>query len=96
MSPEYAIHLVRHALYLALELALPLLLIAMVTGILFSFIQSFTKAQESSFTFIPKVLTVFLGFALLLPWMFKLLTKFTLHLFVHQWDQIVQAASHVY
>jgi flagellar biosynthesis protein FliQ len=96
MSPDYALHLVRHALYLALELALPLLLAAMLTGILFSILQSFTKAQESSFTFIPKILVVFMGFALLMPWMFKLLTKFTLHLFVYQWDHIVKAASHVF
>lgn len=96
MSPEYAIHLVRHALFLALELAAPLLIAALVVGVGFSILQSFTKVQESTFTFVPKVLVVFLGLALLMPWMLKLLSKFTLQLFVHQWDQIVDTASHVF
>lgn len=68
MSGPLAVDLVRHAVLLSLMVAGPLLLTAMIVGILVSLVQAVTQLQEQSLTFIPKLAMVALVFLLTLPW----------------------------
>jgi len=82
MTPEAVLDIGRGALYLTMLLAGPLLLSALVVGLLIGIFQAATQIQEMTLRFIPKVMS--LGFALLVagPWMLRNWTEYTSSLFV--------------
>jgi len=81
MTPEAVLDIGREALYLTVLLAAPLLLSALVAGLLIGVFQAATQIQEMTLSFIPKLIV--LVFALLIagPWMLRLVTEFTTRLF---------------
>lgn len=48
--------------------ASPLLLTAMVTGLIVSLVQTITSLQEQTLSFVPKALTVLGVLLLIMPW----------------------------
>jgi flagellar biosynthetic protein FliQ len=64
-----AVDLIRSAVFLALLTAAPLLLAALVVGVLISVLQTITQIQEQTLTFIPKLLAMAIMFILMLPWL---------------------------
>src|SRR5689334_9558653 len=76
MSSGLAVDLVRHAVTLALMTAAPLLLTALVVGVVVSLIQAVTQLQEQTLTFIPKLLTLGLVFVITLPWLLSQLIEY--------------------
>ncbi|MFT4518755.1 MAG: flagellar biosynthetic protein FliQ [Halioglobus sp.] len=82
MTPEAVLDIGREALYLTMLLAGPLLLAALVVGLLVGVFQAATQIQEMTLSFIPKLAS--LVFALLIagPWMLRNLTEYTIRLFV--------------
>lgn len=76
MSGPLAVDLVRHAVMLALMVAGPLLLTAMIVGILVSLVQAVTQLQEQSLTFIPKLAMLSLVFVVTLPWALSQLVEY--------------------
>ena len=72
----------REALYLTMMLAGPLLLSALVVGLMIGVFQAATQIQEMTLSFIPKLIA--LVFALLFagPWMLRLLVEFSQRLFL--------------
>ena len=81
MTPEAVLDIGREALYLTVLLAAPLLLSALVAGLLIGVFQAATQIQEMTLSFIPKLIV--LVFALLIagPWMLRLITEFATRLF---------------
>lgn len=71
MTEALILELVRTALSLAISLAAPLLGVALLIGLTVSVIQTATSVQEQSLTFVPKLLGVGGGTALLLPWLLE-------------------------
>ncbi len=61
--------------------ALPILLTAMVVGMLIGIFQTATSIQEQTLSFIPKLLAVVAMLALLGPWLFRLVGDFAISLF---------------
>jgi flagellar biosynthetic protein FliQ len=49
------------ALWTIIITASPLLLISMVVGLVISIFQTITSIQEQTLTFVPKILTIFIG-----------------------------------
>lgn len=76
MSGPLAVDLVRHAVMLSLMVAAPMLLTAMLVGILVSLVQAVTQLQEQSLTFIPKLAMLSLVFVLTLPWALSQLVEY--------------------
>ncbi len=76
MSGALAVDLVRQAVLLSLLVAAPLLLTALVVGIVVSLVQAVTQLQEQTLTFIPKLLALALVFALTLPWALTRLVEY--------------------
>jgi flagellar biosynthetic protein FliQ len=62
------VDLLREMLLLLTLLAAPLLLAAMITGVLISLLQAVTQIQEQTLTFVPKLLAMGGVLLLLLPW----------------------------
>ncbi|OCG60095.1 MULTISPECIES: flagellar biosynthesis protein FliQ [unclassified Gilliamella] len=58
MSPEYISTLAIQAIKVAASLAGPLLLVALVTGLIISLLQAATQINEMTLSFIPKIIAV--------------------------------------
>ncbi len=89
MTPEMVVGIGREALLMTLMVAGPLLLAALVLGLIISIFQSITQINEMTLTFVPKILAVALVLMIFLPWMIAKLTDFATHLF----DLIPQLAG---
>jgi flagellar biosynthetic protein FliQ len=76
MSTTLALELLRGAVTLVITVAAPLLLTALVVGVLVSLVQAVTQIQEQTLTFIPKLLIMALVFVLTLPWAVSRLVEF--------------------
>ena len=62
-------------------LAAPLLLSALVVGLLVGMVQAATQIQEMTLTFIPKLAVLGLALIVAGSWMLGLITDFTINLF---------------
>ncbi|MBF0284592.1 MAG: flagellar biosynthesis protein FliQ [Magnetococcales bacterium] len=81
MPIETVTHLITKALEVALLISAPLLLTALVAGVLISLFQAVTQIQEMTLTFIPKILATFVVLILVLPWMIQTLIDYIRNLF---------------
>ena len=73
--------LMRGGVFQILILSAPLLLTALVVGLIVSILQATTSIQEQTLTFVPKILAIMLVLALLGGWMFSSLGDYTVQLF---------------
>ena len=78
MTPEAVVQILRQALLTALWVAAPLLVIGFVAGILMSLVQIVTSIQDSAFNTIPRLAMFLFGLLLLMPWMLKKMTAYSL------------------
>lgn len=81
MTPESVMTLGYEAMKLALLLGAPLLLVALVTGLLISLFQAATQINEMTLSFIPKLLAVFATLVLAGPWMLNSVVDYMRNLF---------------
>lgn len=81
MTEDMVISLGRDAIWTTVLLAAPLLISALVVGLVVSIIQAVTQINESTLTFIPKMLTIVVVMIILAPWMTQMLTSYTTELF---------------
>lgn len=81
MPLAQVLDLARGALTEALLLAGPLLVVALLVGLLVSVIQAVTSIQEQTLAFVPKLFAVGLTFLILLSWMLQSIMKYTIELF---------------
>ena len=58
MTPESVMTMAHQAMYVALLLAAPLLLVALVVGLVVSLFQAATQINESTLSFILKLIAV--------------------------------------
>jgi len=64
-----------------LMIAAPLLLSALLVGLIVAILQATTSIQEQTLTFVPKIAAILLMLALLGGWMFSSLREYTVELF---------------
>ncbi|PXX96459.1 flagellar biosynthesis protein FliQ [Halomonas sp. LBP4] len=83
MTPETVMGLAYQGMKVTLFLGGPLLLTALVTGLIVSLFQAATQINEMTLSFIPKILGVFVVLVLTGPWLLKLITDFTRELFMN-------------
>ena len=77
MNEEITLEVAREAILVTLQVAAPLMLIAMVVGIVIALFQAMTQIQEMTITFVPKIVVIFIGMLVLLPFMLRTLSTFT-------------------
>ena len=78
MSPEVVMEVARQAIKVTLLVSLPILGIGLLVGVLISLLQAATQIQEMTLTFVPKILSIFVGLLFLLPWIMNHLMGFFL------------------
>ena len=81
MTPESVLALGTEAMKIALSHAGPLLLSALVTGLVISMLQAATQINEMTLSFIPKILAVLAAILVAGPWMLSLLLDYMHNLF---------------
>lgn len=81
MTPETIMTIGQRALEITLMLAAPLLIVALVTGLVVGAFQAATQINEMTLSFIPKLLAIALALTLAGPWMLKLIVSYTRELF---------------
>lgn len=81
MTPTMVIELGRQAVEVTLLLGAPLLLAALVTGLVVSVFQAATQINEMTLSFIPKLVVMFVALVVAGPWMLELMTDFMRRLF---------------
>jgi flagellar biosynthetic protein FliQ len=77
MTPEFVVDIGRRAVETVLTLTAPLLIVALVTGLIISIFQAATQINEQTMTFIPKIVAVLVTLLIFAPWMIKVMIAFT-------------------
>lgn len=81
MTPETVMTIGRQALEVTMLVSAPMLLAALVTGLLVSIFQAATQINEMTLSFIPKLLVMFVVMIVAGPWMITLLVDYMRQLF---------------
>jgi flagellar biosynthetic protein FliQ len=81
MTPEMVMTVGQRALEMTLLLAAPLLLVALVTGLIVGAFQAATQINEMTLSFIPKLMATAVCLVIAGPWMLKLIVGYTRELF---------------
>jgi len=69
MTPESVMTMGRTAMEITLMVSAPLLLVALIIGLIISIFQAATQINEATLSFIPKLIGVFIALVLAGPWM---------------------------
>jgi len=69
MTPESVMTMGHRAMEISLLIGAPLLLVALIIGLIVSIFQAATQINEATLSFIPKLLAVFATFVVAGPWM---------------------------
>lgn len=77
MTPESVIAFGQHALYVGMMVGAPLLLAALVVGLLVGMFQAATQINEMTLSFIPKLVVMALVAVITGPWMLRTLVHYT-------------------
>jgi flagellar biosynthetic protein FliQ len=82
MDNGFVVEITNQAIKVTLMLAAPMLLGALVVGIMVSLFQAVTQINEQTLSFIPKILVIVMALVLMSPWMMDTMTSFTRDLYV--------------
>ncbi|TYR82732.1 flagellar biosynthesis protein FliQ [Priestia megaterium] len=83
MDGEFVISLAEKGVYTILIVCGPLLLLALVVGLLVSIFQATTQIQEQTLAFVPKIVAVLVGIVFFGPWMLSKMVSFTYDIFAN-------------
>lgn len=81
MSPELVMTIGQRALEITILLAAPLLIAALLVGLLVGVFQAATQINEMTLSFIPKLIGMAVTVAVAGPWMLKVIVSYTRELF---------------
>jgi len=81
MTPGTVMEIGRQAIETTLMLAAPMLLTALVVGLIVSIFQAATQLNEATLQFVPKLVGIFLVLILLGPWMLQYMMDYIQRLF---------------
>ncbi|EIJ81486.1 flagellar biosynthesis protein FliQ [Bacillus methanolicus PB1] len=81
MTSEAVISIAEQGIYTVLIISGPLLLLALVVGLIVSIFQATTQIQEQTLAFIPKIVAVLLGVVFFGPWMLSHMMSYANEIF---------------
>lgn len=76
MTIEAVTDMANRALYLIIEVSLPVLIVSLVIGLIVSIFQVVTSIQEQTLTFVPKIICVFMALMVFGHWMLTSMVEF--------------------
>jgi flagellar biosynthetic protein FliQ len=81
MTPESVMTIGRQALELTLTISAPILLTALIIGLVVSIFQAATQINEQTLSFIPKLIGMFAVLVIAGPWMVNQMVEFIQRLY---------------
>ena len=76
MTPQTVMSIGQGALEMTLLVSAPLLLAALVVGLIVSVFQAATQINEMTLSFIPKLIAIFAALLIAGPWILTMLTDY--------------------
>lgn len=81
MNEDMVLYIGSEAIKTMVYVGGPLLIAAMVIGVIVSVLQAITQINESTLTFIPKMVAIVLVLVVMAPWMIEVLKTYTITVF---------------
>ncbi|MCM3709928.1 flagellar biosynthesis protein FliQ [Sporosarcina luteola] len=81
MTGEVVIAIAERAVWVILLTSGPLLIVALVSGLVVSIFQATTQIQEQTLAFVPKIIAVLVALIFFGPWMLARVTAFATDIF---------------
>jgi flagellar biosynthetic protein FliQ len=81
MGSDQIVALLRHTIETALWMGGPLLIAAVIVGLLINVVQVLTSLQDMTVSTVPRLAAVAAAVLVLMPWMVRRIAMFTLQLF---------------
>jgi flagellar biosynthesis protein FliQ len=81
MTPESVMTFGRQAMEVTLMVAAPLLLVALIIGLIVSIFQAATQINETTLSFIPKLIGIFVALVVAGPWMLTIMLDYMRRVF---------------
>ncbi|MFZ3032669.1 MAG: flagellar biosynthesis protein FliQ [Parvibaculum sp.] len=69
MTGPEVVDIARQSIYTMLQIAAPMMIVALVVGVAIALLQALTQVQEMTLVFVPKIVAIFLVLLLALPFM---------------------------
>jgi flagellar biosynthetic protein FliQ len=88
VTDELIMQLGQETLKTAALLSAPILITALVVGLVISVLQAITQINEATLTFIPKIIIVAVVIVLTGPWMLDIMSRFTINLLENITDYV--------
>jgi len=76
MTPESVMTIGRTAMEVCLMVAAPMLLVALIIGLVVSIFQAATQINEATLSFIPKLVGIFVALIVAGPWMLAVMLDY--------------------
>lgn len=83
MTPDSVMNMGRHAMEITLMISAPLLLVALGIGLIVSIFQAATQINETTLSFIPKLVGIFVTLIIAGPWMLSVLGDYMREVFTN-------------
>jgi flagellar biosynthetic protein FliQ len=83
MTPQFVMDLAHNTLLVTVMVSAPMLLIALITGLVIGMLQAATQINEATLSFIPKLLLLVLTLFAAGPWILRVLVDFTHDLYAN-------------
>ena len=77
MEQQAAIDMGREAIFTALLVGAPLLVIGVVVGLTIGLIQALTQIQDQTISFVPKIVAMVMALSLCLPWLVQKMLEYS-------------------
>ncbi|MDO4772678.1 MAG: flagellar biosynthesis protein FliQ [Bacillota bacterium] len=81
MNSDLVFDIFNRAIGLILITSAPMMIAALVVGLIISIFQATTQIQEQTLAFVPKIIVIFLVLILTGPWIITSLVEYTEELF---------------
>ncbi|WP_270171841.1 flagellar biosynthesis protein FliQ [Paenibacillus sp. SYP-B4298] len=80
MSSDFIVGLAGQAIWTVLKASAPMLVLALLVGLIISIFQATTQIQEQTLAFVPKIVAVLIALLLFGPWVLNTIVDFAYNL----------------
>lgn len=77
MDPVTVADIAKETIWVLLKISMPLLLVALIVGLIISLFQALTQIQEPTLSFVPKIIAIFITLLLSLGYIGSTMGNYT-------------------
>jgi flagellar biosynthetic protein FliQ len=81
MTELDVVALLRESLFVTLKVSSPILITALVVGLVIGILKTTTSIQEPTIAFVPKLVAIFVVIVIFASWIVRVMTDYTRNIF---------------